>query len=429
MSILKATLMPFIALFCCGPVCFSDECVPISGGAPPAAQGVDNTKMVAALAKVERALHGVQTRAAQDGKLKPLARARIEHDRYPGTNGGGIRIDAKTDDWIALATQGVPMRFSGRIEVEVTYTAQPPEWEPSAGLCHGRVMWKTDDPSVSVTLGWVTCDSKAPERLLKIVREELQNQGIRMVPAKSVWPAATLAEHLSRLPSPDTNTAIAGESVASPRPPMNQRQPPNTPRPVEAGGGAEKNFVTPLDVVTAYRRACATKDWRTCFLCLTPDARGATLREFYFVAGMGNSPELVKIIEKHVKVRFFEDAARGLGSKEMDEVLKPAIKQVNGRQELDNTLLYQSLTNRINDVPAFVDKCCQRCALFADFGAVNEVKMEGDKAAGYWTRTFAPPDPREPGGLSPEAYLPEYYPFHFRRIGGSWLLADAPLHQ
>ena len=433
MSILKAALMAFLVLSCGGLVCFSDECVPVSSGTSPAPQGVDNAKMVAVLAKVERALQGVQTRAANDGKLKPLAKARIEQDRYPGTNGGWIRVDAKTDDQIDLPTKGVPMSCPGQIGVEVEYTAQSPDWRPYSGLFHGHVIWKTDNPSVSVAIHWITRDLNAPERLLKIVSEELQNQGIRMVPEpKSAWPAATLAEYLARLPSSDTNTSVAGEPTASPRPPLDQRQPRNSPRPVETGGdGAGKIVTTPQEVVAVYRRAHATKDWRTCFLCLTPEARGATLLEFCFVAGMGNSPELVKIIEKHVKVKFFEDAARGLGSKEMDELFKPAVKQVDGRQELDRALLYQSFKKRIKDLPALVDDCCQQWALFTDFGEVKEIKVEGEKAAGYWTRTSAPvdPDPRRYDCLPPEAHLPQYYAIHFCRIGGSWFLADAPLHQ
>jgi hypothetical protein len=153
----------------------------------------------------------------------------------------------------------------------------------------------------------VTCDLKAPERLLTIVREELQKQGIRMVPApKSVWPTATLPEYLAQLPSSDGAHAVPSPLNSPPRQPVTERPTASSGRTVEkADKGIAKLFATPEEVVDAYRRAYAKKDWRICFLCLTPEARGETLVEFFFVAGMGHSPKLVKVIEKHIKVKFF----------------------------------------------------------------------------------------------------------------------------
>ena len=43
-------------------------------------------------------------------------------------------------------------------------------------------------------------------------------------------------------------------------------------------GTVERHFKSPQDVVIAFRRAHAKKDWRTCFLCLTPKARGWALK-------------------------------------------------------------------------------------------------------------------------------------------------------
>ena len=114
----------------------------------------------------------------------------------------------------------------------------------------------------------------------------------------------------------------------------------------------------------------------------------------------------------------------------MDEIFKPAVKQVNGCEELDDALLYQSLEKRIGNIPDFVNDCCQQWGVFADSGNVSGIKIEGDKAAGYEARIATAPNPKDlENGPPPENYLPQYYPYHFRRVDGSWLFADAPLHQ
>ena len=230
-------LLPFLAASCGHLVCLDAESdyqpLPTVQAVQALSdvQAVDNGKMVVALAKVERALRSVQKHAARDEILKPLAKVKIQQGRYPGTNGGWIRVDAQIHDYIDVPTKGAPVKIAGRIDVDVMYTALPQDYEPSGGPFHGRVMWKTDNPNVYVTLGWMTRDLKAPERLLTIVREGLHNQGIRMLAApKSDWPTATLPEYLAHLPAPGITKSLTGEPGPRARQPLDQRPPPTSPR-------------------------------------------------------------------------------------------------------------------------------------------------------------------------------------------------------
>jgi hypothetical protein len=179
---------------------------------------------------------------------------------------------------------------------------------------------------------------------------------------------------------------------------------------------ATKTFATPQEVVTAYRHAHEKGDWRTCFVCLTPDARGWTMQEFCFVISMGNSPELVKAIGKHTKAKFDE--------KYFDPIYQSASKQVNGHDEVDHALLYEAFAKRIPDLPSLVADACEQWPLFADFGEVTNIKVEGDKAAGSLTPF---PQNAPPLGPIPANELLRF--IHFRKIGGTWLIVDPPLHQ
>lgn len=386
---------------------------------------VDSGELSKALLKIERALQRIQRRAAGDGTVKRLADATIQQYRYPngkgGYKGGRISISAPTDDQIEIPTKRAPVTVPGKIVVMVDYVRQVPD-STRSGLFNGNVTWTTNNANVFVALSWFTRDSSAPDRLLTIVREELQQEGLHLVPLKRHWPIATPAERLSQL---------LPRSVLPPatRPPAGAEGAPVAPRRTkQVAGEKDKVFASPQDVVTEYRQAYAKKDWAACVLCLAPAARGEVAREFLFVAGMGNSPKLANAIDKGLKLKLSDDT--GTESKEAREFFEPLAKLPTGDQEADNALLYATFQKRIGDVPAFIAELCQEAPILADCGEIDGIRIEGDKASGYFTIKHPPPDPKDVGEkIAPTHCLPQYYPWHFRRIGGSWLFADAALHQ
>jgi hypothetical protein len=384
---------------------------------------VDSGELSKALLKIEQALQRIQRRAAGDGTLKRLTDATIQQYRYPngkgGYKGGRISISAPTDDQIEIPTNRAAVKVPGEIVVRIDYVRQESE-STHCGLFNGCVTWKTNNANVFVTLGWFTRDSTAPDRLLTILSVELQREGIRLVPHKLYWPIATPAERLSQVLPP---------SVLPPAtsPPAGAEGSPAAPRRTKRVAG-EKVFASPQDVVTAYRQAYAKKDWAACVLCLTPAARGEVVREFLFVAGMGNSPKLAKALDKSLKLKLSDDT--GTESKEAREFFEPLAKLPTGDEEADNVLLYETFQKRIGDVPAFLAELCQQAPILAECEEIDGIRSEGDKASGYFTIKHPPPDPTDVGEkIAPTYCLPQYNPCHFRKLGGSWLLADAFLHQ
>ena len=141
-----------------------------------------------------------------------------------------------------------------------------------SGLHNGSVMWKTNNSHLFVNCGWFTRDLNALDRLLVIVREELEREGLHMLPMHKLdWPAATIPERLSQLLPPDFVSPVAPQSkavAASPQSPA-------------------RVFMTPNDVVAAHNQAVAKKDWQAYARCLTPASQGAIIREVLSLAAMG----------------------------------------------------------------------------------------------------------------------------------------------
>jgi hypothetical protein len=377
---------------------------------------LDTQERSRAFLQVELALQRVQRRVDGDATLKRLANATIWDRR---TKYGRLGIGAPTDDQIEIPTKSVPVKVPGDISVAVEYCRESERMQGRvlSGLFNGIVMWKTNNPHLFVSLGWLTRDAGAPDRLLAIVRDELEREGIRLIPMHKLdWPAATTSERLSQLLPP----VVAPLAL---------------PQPVAAGGApampqsAEKVFASPQEVVAAYGQARAKKDWQACARCLTPASQGAVVREVLFIAGMSRSTDLIKTIEKHVNLKLLDDKdpTEFAESKEVQEFLKSSERPPGDDDESQDAWLYEIFRKRVGDVPAFLADCCRHSPtyFFGDGEKLDcdRIRIEGDKAAGYLIVRRPAPDPKEVGEHGSEYFLPRYFPFRFRRIRGSWLIA------
>jgi hypothetical protein len=286
-----------------------------------------------------------------------------------------------------------------------------------SGLYGGGVMWKTNNSHVFVSCGWFTRDLNAPDRLLAIVREELEREGLRLLPMQKLdWPAATTSERLSQLLPPDSAPPVVPQSklvTASPQSPL-------------------RVFATPTDVVAAHNQAVAKKDWHAYARCLTPASQGAVIGEVLFVAGMGGKkcPELIKTIEKHLKFKLIDDSdfpGTFAQSKETQEFLESWGKQPGEDAEAADAWLYEFFRKRAGDVPAFLDDCFRQLPGPPEgYGKPIEcegIRIEGDKASGYRIDRRPAPAPEEVEKHGDTYYLPRYFPIRFRCIGGGWLIA------
>lgn len=289
----------------------------------------------------------------------------------------------------------------------------------SSGLHNGAVTWRTNNPHVFIKLFWCSKDPEVPMRLLGIVREELGREGLQLLPMHKLnWPVATTAEQLSQLLPPDRlpqGAPISNKEEAPPRAP-------------------EKAFRSPYDVVAKHNQAVANANWEAYARCLTPASQGAVIREVLFLAAMGGKkcPELVKAIERHLRFKLI-DATKFPGefvqSKEVDEFLESLGAQFGEDAEAANAGLYEVFRKRVGDVPAFLAECFRQLPGAPEgYGKPIEcegIRIEGDRASGYWIDRPPVPDAKEAEGRDPEKYLPRYFPIHFRRIGGSWLIDNS----
>jgi hypothetical protein len=177
---------------------------------------------------------------------------------------------------------------------------------------------------------------------------------------------------------------------------------------------AGEGFATPQAAIAAYRQAVANKEWRTAFLCHSPASRGTILFEILFSTGMSNDPQLVAIVEKHLKGKFSN----------ADTIIGSAVRHVDGRHVLDRKALYEGFIKRVSDVPGLVEEFCregekQGEAAFEDFIAELEaIKLDGDTAIALG-RARPIPDPTY---VPPPFDKPQSKVMRLCRIGGKWYL-------
>jgi|GEM_PF-4721584 len=387
-------------------------------------ENVEGKKLSSFLLPIERALQGIQRRAAGDRSLKLLANEPIVPVDYTDAEGEpkGYRraLRAPTDDHIEIPTKGdaVSKRRPGSVAVHIEVRRRDIQEVISGGLYNGAVTWRTNNPHVFVKLFWCSQDPGVPDRLLTIVREELEREGLRLLPMHKLdRPVATTSERLSQLLPLDSLPPVA--------------PPPKTE--VASPQGPAKVFASPYDVVAAHNQAVAKKDWQAYARCLTPASQGAVIREVLFLAAMGGKkcPELIKTIEKHLKFKLI-DASDFPGtfvqSKEAEEFLESMGKQPGEDAEAADAGLYEVFRKRVSDVPAFLADCFRQLPGPPEgYGKPIEcegIRIGGDKASGYWIDRRPVPDSKEAEERDVLHYLPRYFPIRFRRIGGSWLIVS-----
>jgi hypothetical protein len=392
-------------------------------------EDADGKELSSVRPPIERALRGIQRRAAGDRTLKHLADEPIFPAEYGNDAKGepkGYRraIGSPTDDQIEIPTKGdaASIRLPGYVSVHIEVLRQGFDLDVLSGLHNGVVTWRTNNPHVFVALSWCTKDSDAPDRLLAIVREELEREGLRLLPKpRPDWPAATTSERLAQLLPPDGVPPVA--------------PPPRTG--VASPGGPARGFASPYDVVAAHNQAVAKRDWRAYARRLTPASQGAVIRQVFFLAAtVGRTcPELIEAIEKHLKFKLI-DASNFPGefvqSKDAREIFESLGEQPGEDAEAADARLYEVIRKRVGDVPAFLDDC------FREFQASPEgygepiecegIRIEGDRASGYRIVRRPVPDSKVAERRHVSNYLPDYVPIHFRRIGGRWLMKPKLVH-
>ncbi|WP_422929075.1 hypothetical protein [Singulisphaera sp. PoT] len=379
--------------------------------------------MSRALPPIERALRSIQHRAAEDRILKHLASVPIHPIDFVDPVGmpKGYRraIEAPTDDRIEIPTKGdaVSITRPGRVSVLINVTREGVDGDVSSGLYKGGVTWRTDNPRVFVWMSWCSKDPGLPDRLLAIVREELGREGLRLLPMRKLdWPPATTSERLAQLLPPDCLLPVT-------RPPKVE---------VVLPRDAEKAFASPYDVVAANNLAVAKQDWRAWARCLTPASQGAVIRELLFVAVSGGRkcPELIGVIENHLKFKLIDASdfpGQFVRTKEAKEFLETLGNPPVDDAETAAAWMTEVFRKRVGDIPAFLDDCFQQLQGAPEgYGRLlgsEDIRIEGDKASGYWIDRRPVPDAKEAEKRDVASYLPRYFPVHFRRIGGSWLIA------
>lgn len=386
-------------------------------------ENVEGEQLASVLLPIERALQAIQRRAAGDRALKHLADEPIVPVDYTFLGGEPKdyrrAIGSPTDDQIEIPTKGdaASIRLPGNVSVHIEVIRQGVDGDVSSGRYNGAVTWKTNNPTVFVKLFWCSKDPDVPDRLLAIVREELGREGLRLIPMHKLdWPAATTAERLSQLLPPDGLPPVAP-------PPNIEVAPPQVP---------PRGFASPYDVVARHNQAVAKENWEAYARCLTPASQGAVIREVLFLAATGGKkcPELIKDIEKHLKFKLI-DASDFPGafvqSKEAQEFLESLGKQPGEDAEEADARLCEVFRQRVGDVPAFLADCFRQLPGPPEgYGKSIEcegIRIEGDKASGYWIDRRPAPDAEEAEKRDVLHYLPRYFPIRFQRIGGNWLIA------
>ena len=216
----------FITWLIFGAVVCHNEATSAQGPHDPAVGPAVEQQLSSFLLPIERALQGIQCRAAGDRTLKQLANEPIVPVDYTNAEGEPTAyrraIASPTDDQIEIPTKGdaVSIRLPGHVSVHFEVGNRDPQEVILGGLYNGSVTWRTNNPHVFVKLFWCSQDPGVPDRLLAIVREELERQGLRLLPMHKLdWPAATPSERLSQLLPPDSLPPVAPPAkteVASP---------------------------------------------------------------------------------------------------------------------------------------------------------------------------------------------------------------------
>ena len=175
-------------------------------------------------------------------------------------------------------------------------------------------------------------------------------------------------------------------------------------RRMAAGAGSD----SPEILATDYRHALGRKDWRNCFLCYDPRMRGDLLIRIFHALGVTRDAELAAIAKKRLRIEFADP----------ERIAIPGLRQTDlVPKEL---LFYEALDRRVADLPGFVDEMCRRLDAmgqepFMQFGDVREIRIQGDRAIGYWS---SPPSKRTGKPESDNRVA-----VHFHKTGGKWYLA------
>lgn len=359
-----------------------------------------------AVAKADRALRAVRARAAGDGTFKKLADAPIVREGNLGRI--ALILACQTEERFLIPTRGEAGAVGGRgsFGVQVVFDDDFP-WKSRGGQQCGVAVWNTNLPRAFVELTWCSADPGSPDRLLGLVREELGREGVTLVPVGELeWPYATTAERLSQLLPPGGRPSGPAKAAAvaafEPEPPA---------------------FTSPSAVADAYRDALAKKDWKTYARCLTPASRAALFRQMLSSTTATRRRDLAAAIEKHLKCDVFDDEFGLRESKEMVALLDaPGHPEEN--DEATDAWLYGSLRRRVDDVPQLLADCLR---LWADPPPTDPqafdckgIRIEGDRASGYFERPRPAPTPDEVERHGAIEYLPDHEPVRFRRINGSW---------
>jgi hypothetical protein len=186
-------------------------------------------------------------------------------------------------------------------------------------------------------------------------------------------------------------------------------------------------YASPAEVVGAYRQAIERQDWRTCFLCFTPELRGGYLVEMLAGINMAGDAEVATIVEKHPN------------SKKISSLFgKAARRRADGQQETDPLVFYQLLEEEVGDSSGLIDSICQHLIkesadkgsfdLFWTIGEVQQLTVDDDRAAVQ----CAPPS--QP--VSSDNAAPDQAELVFgkvmsvsvgcRKIGDGWYISTVP---
>jgi hypothetical protein len=140
-----------------------------------AAESLREETMSSFLAKGLRALQGIRVRTARDETLKAWAPTRLAR------SDNALALDNGPSRPVKL-THGKPAPVEGIwvYVIENTETAPQRSLQPPMGL--QETIWRTDTRKTFIAIRSLTFHLTDHERLVRIVSEELQKQGIRVLP-------------------------------------------------------------------------------------------------------------------------------------------------------------------------------------------------------------------------------------------------------
>jgi hypothetical protein len=231
----------------------------------------------------------------------------------------------------------------------------------------------------------------------------------------------------------------------------------------ETASGGTKVFATPQEVFEAFREAGTKHDWRTVFLCLTPERRDDHVFETWFQCQENiDNANVAKVLKKYgveenaFQAEYFKLYQEKHGvdlaklereyEKKKEQAVSAYLKKhpQTGKEAVavptselagieeppdDEELVRKAAIGLISDKIGFfadaANALSERSEERPAFGELKAVRIQGDKATGRADQSGNYHYEKKPGKMEiKKADPPVPMIFHFQKLRGSWLIGQ-----